>query len=63
MIDFKDKTNFELFVMDLCEKAEAKSSKDLSILSDELHCSIEIAIQDYIHDDENLDFDDYDACY
>lgn len=40
--------SFELYVMDLCEEIKPTRAEDLSIISDELHQHIEIAIEDYI---------------
>ena len=46
-----DGISFELYVMDLCEKAKPTTAEDLSILSGDLHQRIEVAIEDYIRDE------------
>lgn len=62
-ISFSDGLNFEILVMDLCEAAKPKSCVDLEDISEDLHQRVEIAIQDYIYDSENLNIDDYNPLY
>lgn len=62
-ISFSDGLNFEILVMNLCEAAKPKSCVDLEDISEDLHQRIEIAIQDYIYDNENLNIDDYNPLY
>ncbi len=52
-----DRLNFELLVMDLCDKEECKTAEDYTRLAETLHESIEIAIQDMCMDNgiENYD--------
>ena len=54
---------FDLYVMDLCAEQHPKSCKDLEKLSETLHERVELAIQDYIYDDDDLDIHDYEANY
>ena len=54
---------FDLYVMDLCESINPLRESELEDLSQELHERIEIAIQDYIYDSENLNIDNYNASY
>lgn len=54
---------FDIYVMDLCDKVKPLTCQNLSSLSEELHERIENAIQDYIHDSDELDIDDYEANY
>ena len=64
-MNYKDGLNFEIYIMDLIEacKSDLTSASDLNDFSEDLHQRIEMAIQDYIFDDENLDIDDYEAPY
>ena len=64
-LDYKNGLSFEIYIMDLIEayKSDLTSASDLNDLSEDLHQRIEMAIQDYIFDDENLDIDDYEAPY
>lgn len=48
----KDYLDFEIYVMELCEKLKPKTTWELERLSDNLHQSIEVAINDYIEDAE-----------
>lgn len=54
---------FELYVMSLCEMINPQKASDLNSLSEDLHERVEMAIQDYICDYENLDLDDYEGAY
>jgi len=60
---YKDGLSLEIYIMDLCEALKPKSCADLENFADEVHQHVEIAIQDYIDDDENLKLDDYDPRY
>ena len=62
-MNYKDGLSFEICIMDLIEayKSDLISASDLNDFSEDLHQRIEMAIQDYIFDDENLDIDDYEA--
>ena len=64
-LDYKNGLSFEIYIMDLIEayKSDLTSASDLNDFSEDLHQRIEMAIQDYIYDDENLDIDDYEAPY
>ena len=62
-LTLKQELDFDLYVMDLCEAIKPKSCKDLEDLSEELHERLEMAIQDYIYDDEILDIHDYESRY
>lgn len=62
-LTFKQGLNFDIYVLDLCEEIKPKSCKDLEDLSEELHERLEMAIQDYIYDDEILDIHDYESRY
>ena len=62
-LDYKDGLNFDIYILDLCEKVKPKSCKDLEDLSEDLHERIETAIQDYIYDDEVLNIEDYEPRY
>ena len=64
-MNYKDGLNFEIYIMDLIEacKPDLTLASDLNDFSEDLHQRIEMAIQDYIFDDENLDIDDYEAPY
>lgn len=59
MINGAELLQFEIAVMDLCEEMKVDNAHDLEELSYRLHQCIELAITDYINDDENLDIDDY----
>lgn len=48
----RDYLDFEIYVMELCEKSKPKTTKEFEHLSDNLHQSIETAIADYIEDAE-----------
>lgn len=54
---------FELYVMDLCDRIKPTSCRQLEKLSDELHSCVENAIEDYIGDSATLEVDDYMASY
>lgn len=60
---YQEGLRLEIYVMDLCEKLKPKSCTDLENLADEIHQHVEIAIQDYVYDDENLNIDDYNPSY
>ena len=64
-LDYKNGLSFEIYIMDLIEayKSDLTSASDLNDFSEDLHQRIEMAIQDYIYDDENLNIDDYEAPY
>ena len=62
-LDYRNGLSFDIYIMDLIEAQKPKSAKDLIDFSEDLHQRIEMAIQDYIYDDENLDIDDYEAPY
>lgn len=62
-LSYNDGLNFDIYVMDLCEGINPRSCSDLEELSQDLHERIEMAIQDYIYDDDSLDIDDYNALY
>jgi hypothetical protein len=49
--------------MDLCDLAKPKSCKDLEELAEDLHERVEMAIEDYINDSDNLNIDDYEGAY
>ncbi len=55
--------DFEIMIMDMCDSINPKTCEDLEYLADSLHQSIEVAIQDYIEDSENLNIDDYNSNY
>lgn len=48
----KDCLDFEIYVMELCEKLKLNTARQLEELSCQLHQSIETAITDYIEDAE-----------
>lgn len=54
------KTSFELLVMDLAEEEGCKTAKDYEGFAEELHESIETAIQDMCMD---YGIDDYEPSY
>lgn len=62
-LTLNQRLDFDIYIMDLCEVIKPKSCKDLEDLSEELHERVEMAIQDYICDDENLDIADYETRY
>ena len=62
-LDYRNGLSFDIYIMDLIEAQKPKSAKDLIDFSEDLHQRMEMAIQDYIFDDENLDIDDYEAPY
>ena len=62
-LDYRNGLSFDIYIMDLIEAQKPKSAKDLIDFSEDLHQRVEMAIQDYIFDDENLDIDDYEAPY
>lgn len=49
---------FEIYIMDIAERCKTK--KDFERLAEQLHDSVEIAIQDSCHD---LGIDDYEPSY
>ena len=62
-LSWKDGLSFEICVSDLCESIKPESCKDLEKLSEDLHQRIEVAIEDFINDSENLNIDDYESQY
>lgn len=54
---------FEIYIMDWCAAMKPKTCSDLERFSAQLHQRIEIAIEDYIRDNDLLDLDDYNAQY
>lgn len=62
-LSWKDGLSFEIFVSELCESVKPKTCKDLEKLSEDLHDRIEVAIEDYISDSDNLNIDDYENQY
>lgn len=62
-LDYRNELSFDIYIMNLIEAQKPKSAKDLIDFSEDLHQRIEMAIQDYIYDDENLDIYDYEAPY
>ena len=65
-ISFKDTNSFEIYILDLMEAYEdkLKTAEDLEHFSEELHQSIEMAIQDALYDGFNdINPDDYNPCY
>ena len=62
-LTYKDGLNFDIYVMELCELIKPKSCSDLENLAQDLHERVEMSIQDYIYDDEDLDIGDYSAYY
>lgn len=51
---------FEIYIIDLCEREGCKTVEDYEDLSQQLHESIEVAIQDACLDEG---IDDYDPSY
>lgn len=62
-LDYRNGLSFDIYIMDLIEAQKPKSVKDLIDFSEDLHQRVEMAIQDYIYDDDTLDLDDYDPQY
>ena len=62
-LDYRNGLSFDIYIMDLIETQKPKSAKDLIDFSEDLHQRVEMAIQDYIYDDDTLDLDDYDPQY
>ena len=62
-LSWENSNNFEIYVMDLCESIKPKKCEDLESLAEELHQSIETAIEDFIRDSEEFDIDDYEPVY
>lgn len=62
-LSYKDGLNFDIYIMDLCDLAKPKSCKDLEELAEDLHERVEMAIEDYINDSDNLNIDDYEGGY
>lgn len=56
----EDIVHFELYVMDLAEKEKCATAADYERIAEELHVSIETAIQDMCFDDG---IDDYSPSY
>lgn len=52
--------DFEILVMDLCEESQCKTAEDYEKLSELLHESVELAIQDMCMDNG---IEDYDPLY
>lgn len=66
MLTFHDKTNFELYIMDLMNKYRNKlrSAECVERFSNDLHQFIEIAITDMLDDGFNgIDRNDYEDQY
>lgn len=55
--------NFEIYVMTLCEESKPKTEKDLEDLAEELHQRIEIAVEDFINESDQLDIENYEGQY
>ena len=60
---YKDGLSFDIYVYALCENLRPESCKDLEKLAQDLHERIEMAIEDFINDSDNLNIDDYDNQY
>ena len=52
---------FELLIMDMCYEKKIKDAETLKNFSDDLHQSLELAIEDYANDNEFGD--DYEPNY
>ena len=55
-----DWLRFELYVMDLLDKAQIRDSKQLMKFADNAHQQLELAIEDYANDEG---IEDYDPVY
>ena len=62
-LDFNQRLNLELYIMDLCEAIDPKKCEDLENLTAEIFDIISMAVEDYIMDDDNLDIHDYNPIY
>lgn len=62
-LTWKEGLNFDIYIMDLIESKQPSNASELIDFSEELHQRVEMAIQDYIYDDEKLDINDYEAPY
>lgn len=62
-LTWEEGLNFDIYIMDLIESKQPKNASELIDFSEELHQRVEMAIQDYIYDDEKLDINDYEAQY
>jgi len=60
---YNDGLSLELYIMELCEALKPKSCEDLEVFADQIHQHVEIAIEDFISDSENLNIDDYEPRY
>ena len=61
-LNYKDGLNFDIYVMDLCEIINPQKASDFNDFSVDLHERVEMAIQDYIYDNE-LNLDEYEGAY
>lgn len=55
-----DWLSFEIYVMDLCESKGCKTAEDYERMSEQLHESVENAIQDMCMDNG---IENYEPCY
>lgn len=62
-LTWEESLNFDIYIMDLIESKQPTNASELIDFSEELHQRVEMAIQDYIYDDEKLDINDYEAPY
>lgn len=62
-LTWEEGLNFDIYIMDLIESKQPSNASKLIDFSEELHQRVEMAIQDYIYDDDTLDLDDYDPQY
>lgn len=62
-LTWEEGLNFDIYIMDLIESKQPTNASELTDFSEELHQRVEMAIQDYIYDDEKLDINDYEAPY
>lgn len=62
-LTWEEGLNFDIYIMDLIESKQPSNASELIDFSEELHQRVEMAIQDYIYDDEKLDINDYEAPY
>lgn len=51
-LTYNEGLSFDIYIMDLCEKAKPTKADDLEDLSEDLHQRIEMAIDDYISDNQ-----------
>ena len=62
-LSFDAGSNFEIYVMTLCEEIKPKTEKDLEELAEELHQRIAIAVEDFINESDQLDIENYEGQY